>query len=202
MRTVTAHFDRHTDAKQAVEQLEKAGFPGKDISIISNKNGEIEVEGESNAAKGAGAGAGIGAVAGGVGGLLTGLGLLSIPGVGPVVAAGWLATTAAGAAAGAAVGGAAGGIIGALQKAGVDEKDANFSAEYIRRGGSLVALNVKDERVAEANRILQNEKAVNVNDRRRYYEEQGWTRFDDTQAPYTTEQIVEERKTYIRPHQR
>lgn len=201
MRTVTAHFDRYADAKHAVEQLEKAGFPGKDISIISNKNGEIEVENESNAGKDAGAGAGIGAVAGGVGGLLTGLGLLSIPGVGPVVAAGWLASTAAGAVAGAAVGGAAGGIIGALQKAGVDEKDANFSAEYLRRGGSLVAINVDEKRVAEADRILQNEQAVNVNERRRYYAENGWAKFDETQAPYTTEQIIEERKTYGRPYQ-
>lgn len=40
-----------------------------------------------------------------------------IPGVGPVVAAGWLAATAAGAVAGAVAGGAAGGLIGALSEA-------------------------------------------------------------------------------------
>ena len=44
--------------------------------------------------------------------LLAGLGLLAIPGLGPVVAAGWLAATAVGAAAGAATGG----IIGALPR--------------------------------------------------------------------------------------
>ena len=38
-------------------------------------------------------------------GLLAGLGMLAIPGVGPVVAAGWLVTTIAGAVAGARVAG-------------------------------------------------------------------------------------------------
>jgi len=194
MRTVTAHFDRYADAKQAVEELEKAGIPAKDISIISSNNEKVEVEGEHKTAKDAGAGAGIGAVAGGLGGLLAGLGLLAIPGVGPVVAAGWLAATAAGAVGGAAVGGAAGGLIGALQNAGIDEKDAHFAAEHIRRGGSLVAVNVDDDNAAEVDMILQNQKTVNVNDRRRHYEEHGWTRFDHTQAPYTTEQILAERK--------
>ena len=46
-------------------------------------------------------------------------GLLAIPGVGPVVAAGWLVATAAG----AAVGGTADGIIGALTQAGTSEED-------------------------------------------------------------------------------
>ena len=43
---------------------------------------------------------------------------MAIPGVGPVVAAGWLAATAVGAVGGAVVGGAAGGIIGAMTNAG------------------------------------------------------------------------------------
>ena len=42
----------------------------------------------------------LGAGIGGAAGLLAGLGLMAIPGIGPVVAAGWLAATAAGAAAG------------------------------------------------------------------------------------------------------
>jgi hypothetical protein len=59
-------------------------------------------------------GTGIGAGVGGTAGLLAGLGLLAIPGLGPVVAAGWLAATAVGAAAGGAIGG----IVGALTEAG------------------------------------------------------------------------------------
>jgi hypothetical protein len=87
----------------------------------------------THAAEDAGKGAGIGAAVGGVGGLLTGLGLLAIPGVRPVVAAGWLVATAAGAATGAVVGGAAGGLVGSLTGAGVPERDAQFYAEGVRR---------------------------------------------------------------------
>lgn len=133
MRTVTGLFDDYADASSAVSELEAQGVPSSDISIVSN-NGDRRHE-ESNAAEGAGTGAGIGAVVGGAGGLLTGLGLMAIPGVGPVVAAGWLAATAAGAAAGAVAGGAAGGIIGALTSSGVPERDAHFYAEGVRRGG-------------------------------------------------------------------
>ena len=56
----------------------------------------------------------------GTAGLLAGLGLMAIPGVGPIVAAGWLVAALTGAAAG----GATGGIIGALsQQAGLSEED-------------------------------------------------------------------------------
>ncbi|WP_439611855.1 hypothetical protein [Reyranella sp.] len=44
---------------------------------------------EDDAALDTAAGAGIGGVVGGGAGLLAGIGLLAIPGLGPVVAAGW-----------------------------------------------------------------------------------------------------------------
>ncbi|WP_443112218.1 general stress protein, partial [Ensifer sp. Root1298] len=115
MKTVSGLFDDYSDAQAAVSALEDRGVPSDDISIVSNNVGDwYGTADESNAAEGAGTGAGVGAAVGGIGGLLTGLGLMAIPGVGPVVAAGWLAATAAGAAAGAVAGGAAGGIIGAM----------------------------------------------------------------------------------------
>lgn len=98
MRTVTGLFDDYDDASAAVSELETAGVPSSDISIVASNADRRHGE-DSNAAEGAGAGAGIGAVVGGAGGLLTGLGLMAIPGVGPVVAAGWFAATAVGAAA-------------------------------------------------------------------------------------------------------
>src|SRR6202045_1264027 len=57
-------------------------------------------DGVDDRSEGTGTGAGIGATIGGATGLLAGLGLLAIPGLGPVVAAGWLASTALGALAG------------------------------------------------------------------------------------------------------
>lgn len=196
MRTVTGLFDDYSDASAAVSALESAGVRSDDISIVSNNADKRH--GESNAAEGAGTGAGIGAVVGGAGGLLTGLGLMAIPGVGPVVAAGWLAATAAGAAAGAVAGGAAGGIIGALTSSGVSESDAHVYAEGVRRGGTLVTAKVDEALAPEAEAILKRSNWVDPTERRTAYEQQGWTRFDDTLDPYDAEQVEQERRRYRR----
>lgn len=194
MKTITGLFDDYTDASAAVSALESSGVPSKDISIVSNNADKRH--GDSNAGEGAGTGAGIGAVVGGAGGLLTGLGLMAIPGVGPVVAAGWLAATAVGAVAGAVAGGAAGGIIGAMTSSGVSEEDAHVYAEGVRRGGSLVTAKVDDTLVAEAEAILKRSSWVDPAERRAAYNEQGWTKFDDSLAPYGSEQIEQERGRY------
>ncbi|WP_431323334.1 general stress protein [Rhizobium sp. YTU87027] len=197
MRMVAGLYDNYDDARRAVMALEDAGIPSDDISIATNKANGVDVEGQgSRAAEGAGTGAGLGALVGGAGGLLTGLGMLAIPGVGPVVAAGWLAATAAGVAAGAAAGGAVGGIVGAMVSEGVPEEDAQVYAEGIRRGGSVVAARVEEGRAAAAQSILDRARPVDIAARRASYVEQGWTRFDENADPYTLEQIAAERERY------
>src|ERR1700712_4446133 len=154
-QTLTGLFDRYDDARRAVKDLEAAGVPHRNVSIVANNGrGERAEAVASDAATGAGAGAGIGAAIGGAGGLLAGLGLLAIPGLGPVVAAGWLASTAVGAIGGAAIGGAAGGLVGALTHAGVPEEDAHVYAEGVRRGGTLVTAKVDDGLVGTVRSIL------------------------------------------------
>jgi hypothetical protein len=173
-------------------------FGHSDISIVSNNvDNRYNKDRSTNAAEDAGRGAGIGAAVGGVGGLLTGLGLLTIPGVGPVVAAGWLVATAAGAATGAVVGGTAGGLVGPLTGAGVPERDAHFYAEGVRRGGTLVTARVDDARASTAREILQRYKAVDPAVRGTAYRETGWTSFDETAPAYTPEQVAAERARYI-----
>jgi hypothetical protein len=197
MRTITGLYDSYDDAHFAVKALEDAGVPSDHISIISNKDGKEDIEGQgNNAAEGAGTGAGIGAVAGGSGWLLTGLGMLAIPGVGPVVAAGWLAATAAGAVAGAVAGGAVGGIVGAMIESGVKEEDAHVYAEGVRRGGAVVAAKVQDDKVAASEAILRSSRSVDLTARRQDYTTEGWNRFDDTADPYTQDQIAAERARY------
>ena len=197
MKTVTGLFDDYSDASAAVSALEARGVPSSDISIVSN-NADDRHDKETNAAEGAGTGAGIGAAVGGVGGLLTGLGIMAIPGVGPVVAAGWLAATAAGAVAGAVAGGAAGGLIGALTESGVSEDDAHVYAEGVRRGGTLVTAKVDESFQAEAEAILRKSNWVDPDQRRSVYAEEGWTRFDDTLDPYGPAEVEQERLRYRR----
>jgi hypothetical protein len=184
-QTISALFDQYSDAAAAVRELEAIGVPHEDISMVASDLERRHGDEPSATAADAGAGAGIGAVVGGAGGLLAGLGMMAIPGVGPVVAAGWLAATAAGAAVGAAAGGAAGGLIGALTEGGVPEQEAHVYAEGIRRGGTLVTARVADSRLAPANEVLRRFNPVDIGARGALYREGGWSRFDPEAPAYT-----------------
>lgn len=194
MRTVSRLFDSYEHASLAVNDLKAAGVPESDISIVSNnvdKAHDSDGDGVDDRAEGASAGAGVGATVGGAAGLLTGLGMLAIPGVGPVVAAGWLATTALGALAG----GAAGGVIGALTQAGVDEEDAHVYAEGVRRGGTLVTVRADESIASRADTILDR-AGVAASSRREAYRESGWSQFDESGPALSREEIDAERNRY------
>lgn len=186
-QVVTGLFDNYADAESAIRQLETAGVPHSDISLVAN---DAKGEHAARAGKGdevahdAGKGAEIGATVGGIGGLLAGLGMLAIPGVGPVVAAGWLGSTLVGALGGAAVGGVAGGLVGALTDAGVPEEQAHVYAEGVRRGGTVVSARVDEGLVTEARAILNRSRDVDINERGSSYRSEGWTRFDEKAQPY------------------
>ena len=207
-QTVTGLYDTYPEAEAAVRELEAAGVPHHDISLIGNngrsehaghQHGDHGHEADSRAEKAgedAGKGAGLGAAVGGAGGLLAGLGLLAIPGLGPVVAAGWLASTAVGAVVGGAVGAAAGGLVGALTKEGVPERDAEVYAEGVRRGGVLVSAKVDDAHRHTAGIILG--RAIDVRLRQDDYERGGWKGFDPAAPVYTSDEILAERQRYNR----
>lgn len=200
MRTITGLFDTYDDSSAAVRSLKDAGISDNDISIVgNNSDGTHGRDDADGVAEGVGAGAGIGAAVGGTGGLLAGLGLLAIPGVGPVVAGGWLLATAVGAVAGAAVGGATGGIIGALTDAGVDERDAHVFAEGVRRGGTLVTVRVDESRADAAQAILHDAGQVDVTGRRQQYEGEGWETFSDKADPYSPDQMTAYRSSIVPP---
>jgi len=191
-RTVTRLFDSRSQAEAAVRDLEASGIPTERLSIVAAESragearsfaadSDVEDEG-SETLEGAGQGAGVGAAIGGGLGLLAGLGALAIPGVGPVVAAGWLGSTLAGAATGAAVGGVTGGILGALKDAGVADEDAHVYAEGVRRGGAIVSVRTDDDDAFRAQEILARHGGVDAVARGQAYRDEGWTGFDETRA--------------------
>lgn len=196
--TISRLYDSYANAKRAVQSLEAAGVPHSDISIVANNsdnwyNGKVDRDhdGVDDRAEGAGTGAGIGAGLGGAAGLLAGLGLLAIPGLGPVVAAGWLAATAVGAAAGAATGG----IVGALTESGVSKEDAPLYAEGVRRGGTLVSARVPDAERTRFDNIL-NQSSVNLRDRSAAWQKSGWTGYDPASKPFSADEVRKERGLY------
>jgi hypothetical protein len=198
--TISRLYDSYADAQQAVRGLEAAGIPHSDISIVANNSDnwysadnkiDRDRDGVDDRAESAGKGAGIGAGIGGTAGLLAGLGLLAIPGLGPVVAAGWLAATAVGAAAGAATGG----IVGALTEAGISKEDAHVYAEGVRRGGTLVSARVPDADRARLDAVLDR-SAVNLRDRSAAWQKSGWKTFDPASKPYGADEVRKQRQLY------
>lgn len=151
MRLVTHSYDTYDQAVRAVEALEKAGVPHDDISLVSGDKDRTVATTVAGDTTGAGTGASLGTVLGGGAGLLAGLGMLAIPGVGPVVAAGWLVATLAG----AGVGAAAGGLLGSLTNAGVEEGQAQHYVDHIGRGGTLLTVRASDEIASKVEQILE-----------------------------------------------
>jgi len=202
-KTISKIFPTYERAQAAVRELETAGVPHSEVSIVSNnsdswfskdgatKRVDRDGDGVDDRAEGASKGAGIGAGVGGAAGLMAGLGLLAIPGVGPVVAAGWLVATAAGAVAG----GLTGGMVGALTQAGVSDEDAQVYAEGVRRGGTLVTARVADGDAARLETVLDR-SALRTTDLRTSYGKSGWKSFDPKSQPYSADEVRKERSLY------
>jgi uncharacterized membrane protein len=186
-RTIVALFDNTTQAAVAVQDLVNAGFEADDISVVSqNERGDASV---STAGEATAVGVGTGALLGGLGGLLVGLGVLALPGIGPVLAAGPLASALAG----AGLGAAAGGVIGALGELGVPEDEAHYYAEGVRRGGALVVVHTDDDRAERAVNVMSRLDPIDVEERAAEWRQRGWSRFDPEAPPYTTEDLLRER---------
>ena len=194
-RTITRLYDNRNDALEAAHEVERMGIPTRDISIVaSNKDswydkdrGDLKDGKAHDKAHDTGGGVAKGAATGGVlgagAGLLTGLGLLTIPGIGPVVAAGWLGATVIGAATGAVAGGAIGGLVGALTDAGVPEEEAHIYSEGVRRGGTLLSIRAPDARASDVEMALDRYRPTDIRARGQEYRSSGWTRFDPSAAP-------------------
>jgi hypothetical protein len=151
--TVVGVFDGQGEAEQALNELKGAGFTPDQVSVVAKDTRETQTMVERSDMQGAettgaGTGALLGGLLGGTAGWLVGIGALAIPGVGPIVAAGALATTLGG----AAVGAVAGGLIGALVGAGVPEEDARGYETHVKEGRILITAQAPTSQLAQAAR--------------------------------------------------
>jgi surface antigen len=153
-------FRDRESAESGIRALRQSGFDQDQIGVALRDRGDqskLMAETGTKATEGAATGAAGGGVIGGLVGLLVGTGALMIPGLGPVLAGGALASilgvTGATAVAGASVGAATGGILGALVGSGISEEEARYFDESFRGGGTLVTVSA-GPRVAEARRVL------------------------------------------------
>lgn len=194
-KTVVGLMDTHREAQDVVQDLINNGFSRDSISLMASEaaGGEAGKSEGAQRAEGAAKGAGTGAAIGGVAGLLIGLTGLAIPGIGPIIAAGPLASALAG----AGIGAVAGGAIGALTKMGVPEKDAEYYAEGVRRGGFLIAVATDDASADRAADVMRRHGAVDIDKRAEHWRKAGWKGFDEKAGPYTQQQMAKERETVL-----
>lgn len=143
---VTAVFDNHASAEQAVNALRNLGVNENNLSIVARNNNGAG-NGSAGAAEASDAAGDVtrGTLAGAGVGTLFGIAAALIPGVGPFITAGTLLTTAlgavgGGAVAGAVVGGTTGAVASALARAGYDEHEANYYGGAVESGQTLVVV--------------------------------------------------------------
>jgi hypothetical protein len=148
--TVVGVFENGHQAKQAVDELRRAGFREEQIGVAGRHADEGSKVGEG-AATGAAVGAGVGAL------WAIGIAAGVLPVIGPVIAGGLLASVLASAAGGAV----AGGIVGALVGLGIPENEASYYEEEFKAGRTLVTVKA-DSRANEAWGILARNGAYNM----------------------------------------
>jgi hypothetical protein len=158
-RIASAVFDSQDEAQRALSELRSAGIDQDAISIIGRHGEQSSADGTgitgdnddgSNDGDGVnGSGAAKGAIGGAVGGALLGIAALAIPGVGPLAAAGAIASGAipGAAAIGAGIGAVGGGLTGLLTDHGVSDEDAKYYEGRIHSGGTFLSVDAEQAAV-------------------------------------------------------
>src|ERR1700688_2585593 len=133
-------YSTRVAVENATDSLIRAGFPAADISVLLPENlggpRDMGTEKATKAPEGTAAGVTTGGVIGGTLGVLAGVGLLAMPGLGPVIAAGPIMAGLAGLGVGGAVGGGTGAVIGM----GIPEFEAKRYEGHLQKGGILLSV--------------------------------------------------------------
>jgi hypothetical protein len=159
---VFAIYNSRLEAESAVDALVQSGVPVGDISALLQtgvSTRDFAHEKHTKAPEGATAGVAAGGALGGTLGLLSGLGALAIPGIGPLIAAGPIVATLAGLGAGGAIGG----LIGALSGMGIPEYEAKRYEGMVKEGKILLSVHCDNsEWVGRAKDLLKQTGAEDV----------------------------------------
>jgi hypothetical protein len=155
-------YQTREGVEEAVDALRRGGFRNADVSALFPDNAgtkDFAHEKNTKAPEGATTGASSGAVLGGTLGWLAGIGMLAIPGIGPLIAAGPIVAALAGVGAGGVVGG----IVGALVGMGIPEYEAKRYEGRVKHGGILLSVHCdSSEWVTRAEHILRGSGAEDV----------------------------------------
>ncbi len=149
-------------AENAVDRMLAAGFRNEDISVLLQDNAgtkDFAHEKHTKAPEGTATGVVAGGIIGGTIGLLAGIGVLAIPGLRPLIAAGPIIAALSG----IGSGGMLGGIIGALVGLGIPEYEARRYEGRIKDGGILLSAHCDNsEWVSKAKQLLKESGAEDI----------------------------------------
>jgi hypothetical protein len=143
MNIVTATFKDRAASQIALDNLERLGIRGDQISLVmtdETRRNHFKLDEDTKADEGAISGAALGGIAGVLLSMLTTAGVMMIPGLNLVVAGPIVAALA-----GLGGGAVTGGIIGGLVGAGIPEHEAKIYESEIRNGGVLIAVEAIDD---------------------------------------------------------
>jgi hypothetical protein len=148
------------EAETAVRSLNEGGFPIQKVSIVAQHlEDDRRVHGFVTSCDVAKPAAATGAWVGGIFGILIGAAFLWVPGVGPLVVAGSLASMLLGGAEGAIAGAALTGVLGWLVGLGVSKQKILKYEEAIKAGKYLVIAHGPADVVGKAREILTGSNA-------------------------------------------
>jgi len=159
-RSVVGVYESLAQAEEAVHTLDRAGFPVKHVSIVTQNlasdqtmHGYITPDDDLTPR-----GAATGAWVGGLLSLLSGAAFLWVPGFGPLLVLGRLAALLLVGIEGALLGAATGSLLGALVNWGIAEEHILGYESQVQSGKQLVIAHGTDEEVAKAHAILEGTK--------------------------------------------
>jgi hypothetical protein len=189
MKTVTGVFLSVDAAERAIRDLERQGISNDNIDLIAgndqNRHDEY-LKKSKEASTSTGAAAASAASIGGGFGIIATLAALSIPGVGPIIAGGAMATILAG----MGVGAAAGGLLGAFKNMGISHEEAPLYEEAVRRGAVIAIAKVDESMEQDAVAAMRQHGARDIQDVADTWKASGWNGPSSDPHPYTSDSSV------------
>jgi len=159
-RTISAVFKEQKQVDDVIRRLLDRGVPRDHISVMGrNFQSETRIAGfitkRDVILGGLRTGAIFGSLFGSFLSLLTGVGVLFIPFVGPIVAAGPISALLLGAASGAIAGSAGAGLVSVLTTLGMPEEKAAIYQTRLQAGEFLLLTEVPSDRAGEFQLLLE-----------------------------------------------
>ena len=163
INSVVAIYETHTQAEEAVKELQRSGFDMKQMSIVGKDyHTDEHVVGYYNTGDRMKYWGKFGAFWGGLWGMLFGAAFFAIPGVGPVLVAGPLVAWIVGALEGAAVAGGLSALGAGLYSIGIPKDSVVTYETALKSDKFLLLAHGTANEVAKARNIIETTHPVEI----------------------------------------